>query len=445
MIIRERYSNYNILDNLPILEQTISAKMVPILENYSINEYMVKFNDLYDYANKTKKTFQEAFYDIKNENKLDYLYIAIDEALVYDYPQLLDEFNNLLLIPKNENSIIYQFCEDCMINYLETGDYNYVTYFLEADDATLKQYEQKLMRQKIAFENTRKQLSTMKQGDKQYQVANNRLMGMQQAIDNTTRMIEELKRRGSVSQQGSRDERLAAYKQAKTDAVKTTNNMINNPGTIPTKPAKTRPITPKPSSSTGTAPPSTAKPVETNPSSNPSSPANTSDKPSWFSQKWSAFKNWANSLNDTEDTKSSWFTDLLGNIKGWFGNNQTITGTKESAFLNEFYGLRRVQPHPIKPPINNRIQPKPSSQISNPNPPTSRGIGPGQNYAPESKEKAFLNNPNTVDPSTQYKNKERLMPRFNNPQQPVNAATDIDFLVNEVYRPRRLYRHRYLK
>lgn len=461
MIIKEEsldnniYSN--ILNNLPILEEVVSPATVPILECYSYNEYMIKFNDLYDYAYKSGKTFNEAFYDIKNINNLDYLYISIDEALIYDNPHLLYEFNNLLILPQSQSSEIYQLCELCMNDYLSSGNEDYINFFLEADDATLKQYEQKLMKQKMAFENTRKQLSTMKQGDKQYQVANARLMGMQTAIDNTTKMIDELKKRGSVStiNNGSKEERLLAYKKAKQDAAETAKNIVTNPGTIPTK---VKPIKPKPSTSTGSAPPPTTnptgtKPAETNPVQNPSNPVNTTDKPSWFSQKWSAFKNWANNLNSTEDKQSTWFTDLLGNIKGFFGGNnnqqqqQQKTATAESYAFNEIG--RGIKGRPIKPGQVNGISQFPSNPANrpgyNPPAPTTRGIGPGS--IPNHKltgSQMQLNNPGTVNPATQPQPVKTT--RFNSPnQQPVNAATDLDLFVNEVYRPRRTYRHRYMR
>ena len=410
MIIKEEYvqnnSCFNLLDYLPILEETISPKMVPILDNYTLREYMVNFKDLYRYAEQTNKTFQEAFYDIKNENRLDYLYIAIDEALIYDYPQLLSEFNNLLLIPQNENSKLYQFCEICMDGYIHTGDMRYVDYFLEADQAT---------------------------------------------VNNTTPPAQPPAQPAPAPQPTPQPAAKPTESQAQP-APKSEEKSEGQQDGKPAEPAKTE------------EPKQGEKPAETNPSTNPSNPANTDKNPSWFSQKWTTFKNWMNKLGSTKDEQSTWFSNIMDKLKNIFSTNNNQQQINTAAQTNS--KLEQIKKE-IEAASNQTTKPeeqqKPTAESvffedrriptihQKGRPATGIGIntiGPTEKARREGqlgRNERDGNNSSIVNgPSGTMHMPRTTMPN-NQQQQPIQASADIDLFINEVYRPRRLYRHRYLR
>ena len=452
MIIKEEYvqnnSCFNLLDYLPILEETISPKMVPILDNYTLREYMVNFKDLYRYAEQTNKTFQEAFYDIKNENRLDYLYIAIDEALIYDYPQLLSEFNNLLLIPQNENSKLYQFCEICMDGYIHTGDMRYVDYFLEADQATVNNTTppaQPPAQPAPAPQPTPQPAA--KPTESQAQPAPAPQPTPQPAAKPTESQAQPAPAPQSTPQPAAKPTESQAQ-----PAPKSEEKSEGQQDGKPAEPAKTE------------EPKQGEKPAETNPSTNPSNPANTDKNPSWFSQKWTTFKNWMNKLGSTKDEQSTWFSNIMDKLKNIFSTNNNQQQINTAAQTNS--KLEQIKKE-IEAASNQTTKPeeqqKPTAESvffedrriptihQKGRPATGIGIntiGPTEKARREGqlgRNERDGNNSSIVNgPSGTMHMPRTTMPN-NQQQQPIQASADIDLFINEVYRPRRLYRHRYLR
>ena len=195
----------SLVESLPTIERGYvdpSPFTTPLMElAFPLQEvFFVRYSDLERLAEVEGVSVQEAAAEVRDVNLLpdSRFVVAMEEWRPLLNPDIVHAFPNVILIKEQgPGSVTYQACDACMTMFLETQDMLYVDLFLEADDASMTQYYLKAERLQTQIAAATEQIKKMRQNDPAYPNAQKRLLGMQDALDKTNRMITELRNRGS--------------------------------------------------------------------------------------------------------------------------------------------------------------------------------------------------------------------------------------------------------
>lgn len=374
----------NILNKLPVLQT--EDILIPIYEREISDHYMIKFADLYKYTTYCQKSFQESIIDILYTHQLNDIDIAVNEALIYDYPSLLQEFKNIVIVPQSKNNRIFKLCETHINKYNETKDIKYLEFFLE-DDRTYGEYNYipSIFSQKyLAFKNLEKEENFINE----------------EAIEKLRKMfginetVRPVKGRPVKGQQPK-----PVIGTTVSPADPNTKSVVSARGQAPEKSEIV-------SEESDTVSPVQSKQVE------PANP-NTKSNVSAIARGPGHETNLPNTSIDNEKQKEK---------------NLPIRDVGIGKEKN-------------KPPISDEEQNYKRLE--------KKKIGPGKDVNKKDKAPGGIDHPNTTSPTTQGNkiNKDDYIKTQGSRQMTntINDSTDLELLVNEVYRPRRLYRHRYIR
>lgn len=105
-----------------------SLENIPIIynENYG---YIIRFNDVEALSEEYCIDYIDSMLAIAEVNGIDpnYLAVAVNESDIILNYKIANELKNIVIIPISENNIIYQFYEDCIDAFLESGDIKYLS------------------------------------------------------------------------------------------------------------------------------------------------------------------------------------------------------------------------------------------------------------------------------------------------------------------------------
>lgn len=334
-----------LVESLPTIEREYidpSPATTPLLEFADPKlegVYFVRYSDLERLAESNEISIQEAARGVRDANLLpdSRFVVAMEEWRPILNPDIVDAFSNVILIKEQgPGSVAYQACEACMTMFLETQDMLYVDLFLEADDASMTQYYLKAERLQSQISAATEEIKKMRQNDPAYPNAQKRLMGMQDALDKTNKMIAELRSRGSQvnllkHEPGTADNaRKAGEQRGKEFAEKAAKGF--------------------------------QKPQQ-QPQSQDQSQQSGSGQ-GWWAQKWSAFKNWMNNLGNNGDQKSTWFTNMLNNVKAKFGGSAQAAKDANQTQSSTTPNQQQPSPQTSSNPTDQLVD-KGAQQVSN--------------------------------------------------------------------------------
>lgn len=337
-----------LVESLPTIERGYvdpSPSTIPLLELTGYEDvYFARYSDLKRLAEANQSTIQEAAIEVREANLLpdSRFVVAMEEWRPLLNPSIVNQFPNVLLIKEGESSPVYQACEACMEMFMETKDMLYVDLFLEADDDSMTQYYLKAERLQSQIASATEQIKKMRQNDPNYANANKRLMGMQDALDKTNKMIEELRNRGSrvnllKHEKGAADNaRKEGEQRGKDFADKAANGFQ--------KPLQQQ-------AQTGDA--------------NAQSQGQQNDQGGWWARKWSAFKNWMNGLGNNGDQKSTWFTNMINNVKAKFNGNAQAQNQQQPSNATSQQPAQNQQQHASSSNPAVQLVDKGAQQVSN--------------------------------------------------------------------------------
>ena len=312
----------SLLESLPYIEREFvdpTPSSIPLMELEDHPDvHFVRYSDLEHLAEVRDITIHEAVIVIQKANLLPSrrFVVAMEEWRPLINPSIIDEFPNVLLI-KEVNTPTYQACEACMNMFMETQDMLYVDLFLEADHASMTQYHLKAERLQSQIASATEEIKKMRQNDPNYANANKRLMGMQDALEKTQRMMAELEKRGSKSTADPNasqvaDARKAGEAKGKEFSAKAANGFQN--------------------------------PAQQQAQSAGNVGDQGQEQQSWWARKWSAFKNWMNNLGSSGDQKSTWFTNMIDKVKAKFNGNAQATQATNQQQTQQSQATNQQQP-----------------------------------------------------------------------------------------------------
>ena len=137
------YYGVAILENANYMTKNINLpRNVPVVE--ANDSYIAKFSDVSILAEDYDISYLDALVNIAESNNIDpdSILVAIDEADIICYPDLVNEFtvgnNNLVVInPISENCLAYKFCQLALESYIATEDEGFLMAII--DEAELGQ------------------------------------------------------------------------------------------------------------------------------------------------------------------------------------------------------------------------------------------------------------------------------------------------------------------
>ena len=124
-----------ILDEAVYLDESealINPATVPVREMSRLGEgvTIVRFDDIAALAESHGANYIDAIAAVAEASGVDpeLMAVAVDEADIIENPDIVLELSNVVVVPISSEDPVYQFCENCLNQYAETGDES----FLEA-------------------------------------------------------------------------------------------------------------------------------------------------------------------------------------------------------------------------------------------------------------------------------------------------------------------------
>ena len=101
---------------------------IPVVENSRLDAAIVSINDLKSITEDYGCDYEDAFYNIAEENNIDpnSLAVSVEDWKLIESPELASMIPNIVIKPISENNIVYQAVDYCINEYYETNDEEYL-------------------------------------------------------------------------------------------------------------------------------------------------------------------------------------------------------------------------------------------------------------------------------------------------------------------------------
>lgn len=324
----------SLLENMNVIhhdEISITPSSIPLLEFADPNLegiFFAKYSDLENLSIEKEYSIHEAYNEVLNSHLLnrDSLVVAMEEWRPLINPNLIDEFENVVLIKEQgPTSKAYMLCETCLNPYIETRDPFYLNLYLEAigcelltdillseakkpfdgwrgDLASMQAARDKV---NIAYKKAELDANNVSLTPEQRAKAQNDMKALSQSLNDfdhaiSARQGEQARRKeaqqGAIALNRKRGREADHYESATKEQQKAKLDAAKEKGFVPqNQPNSTQP-----------------------------------EQQGWWARNWAAFKNWMNNLGSSGDQKSTWFTNMINNVKSKLGMSVSTTPTSNT-------------------------------------------------------------------------------------------------------------------
>ena len=140
MIISE--STYLDLDNYQYDDTALSVNAIPVLENSRINLAMVSINNLSRLTEDYGCDYEDAFYAVAESNQInpEDLAVMVEDWKLIETPELATMVPNIIVKPISEANLAYQFVDECISEYCNTGDDQYLYNIIDEDGTFVQRH-----------------------------------------------------------------------------------------------------------------------------------------------------------------------------------------------------------------------------------------------------------------------------------------------------------------
>ena len=386
-------NGHTILECLDRLDNNVfHPSLVPVRENTRLCTNIVDFKSLLEYASSCS-TFTEAVENIKTYNHIRNLTVSIDEAYIYDMPEIVNLFESYVIKPVSKDSAEYKLAEEYLSTYMQTrnpevlNEYNELTGLNIGTDILNELSNNSALHAASVADMKRQQAMAAGDYDKaaKYSQQADRLAAKAQ---NRQAQLKQLRSDMSNKQYDDIDEKNKM--QAKINnlaGVKTAKPSTSTPNTTNT--------TPNSSNNAGQAAADVVSSI--------SGASGNNQGPSWWARNFAAFKNW---MNNNFGTKFNTGVGGFNTYKDYLA--------KAGSVASNFAGTQTGQ---------NLI---------------NQGTDKLKELADKHGGKYANNLKQGID---------MVRDVVGGVSKPANAATEITAgtILSEVYRPRRMYRSTYMR
>lgn len=129
-------------DNYQYDDRTLSVNAVPVLENSRINSAVVSINDLTTLTEDYGCNYEDAFYAVSKANQInpEDLAVVVEDWKLIETPELIDVVPNIVVKPISEANLAFQFVDECISEYYNTGDDQYLYNIIDEDNTFVQRH-----------------------------------------------------------------------------------------------------------------------------------------------------------------------------------------------------------------------------------------------------------------------------------------------------------------
>ena len=140
MIISE--STYLDLNNYQYDDTALSVNAIPVLENSRINLAMVSINNLSKLTEDYGCDYEDAFYAVAESNQInpEDLAVMVEDWKLIETPELATMVPNIVVKPISEANFAYQFVDECISEYCNTGDDQYLYNIIDENNTFVQRH-----------------------------------------------------------------------------------------------------------------------------------------------------------------------------------------------------------------------------------------------------------------------------------------------------------------
>lgn len=129
-------------DNYQYDDRTLSVNAVPVLENSRINSAVVSINDLTTLTEDYGCNYEDAFYAVSEANQInpEDLAVVVEDWKLIETPELIEVVPNIVVKPISESNFAFQFVDECISEYCNTGDDQYLYNIIDEDNTFVQRH-----------------------------------------------------------------------------------------------------------------------------------------------------------------------------------------------------------------------------------------------------------------------------------------------------------------
>lgn len=129
-------------DNYQYDDRTLSVNAVPVLENSRINSAVVSINDLTTLTEDYGCNYEDAFYAVSEANQInpEDLAVVVEDWKLIETPELIEVAPNIVVKPISESNFAFQFVDECISEYCNTGDDQYLYNIIDEDNTFVQRH-----------------------------------------------------------------------------------------------------------------------------------------------------------------------------------------------------------------------------------------------------------------------------------------------------------------
>ena len=123
-------------------DRILCINAIPVVENSRIGAAVVSINDLNSIVEDYGCDYEDAFCAISEANHInpEKLAVVVEDWKLIESPELISIIPNIVVKPISESNFAYHFINECINEYCNTGDDQYLYNIINEDDTFVQQY-----------------------------------------------------------------------------------------------------------------------------------------------------------------------------------------------------------------------------------------------------------------------------------------------------------------
>ena len=129
-------------DNYCYDDMSLYINAIPVVENSRIGAVIVSINDLNSIVEDYGCDYEDAFYAVSETNQInpEDLAVMVEDWKLIETPELANMVPNIVVKPISEANFAYQFVNECISGYCNTGDDQYLYNIIDEDGTFVQRH-----------------------------------------------------------------------------------------------------------------------------------------------------------------------------------------------------------------------------------------------------------------------------------------------------------------
>ena len=141
LIFENENTNLN-NDNYCYDDMSLYINAIPVVENSRISAAIVSINDLNSIVEDYGCDYEDAFCVVSEANQInpEDLAVMVEDWKLIETPELANMVPNIVVKPISEANFAYQFVDECISEYCNTGDDQYLYNIIDEDGTFVQRH-----------------------------------------------------------------------------------------------------------------------------------------------------------------------------------------------------------------------------------------------------------------------------------------------------------------